>query len=175
MGPRLGRLQAKQPVGGLMRGTRTDAGTTRTHPIKGKTGFTLMKVCKVHRANIGTLLGEHGLHVGQEMVLAELWQNDGLRGGELAVRLGVEPPTVTKMLRLLEGCGLVERRPDPSDARSFRVHLTDEGRALEEPVLRCWEQVEEMTLAGLNKAERRSFRNLLIRVRSNLDPEFEVE
>ena len=155
--------------------TRTVAGTVRTHPTKEKTGFTLAKVCKAHRANVGALLSEHGLHVGQEMVLVELWQDDGLRGGELAARLGVEPPTVTKMLRRLEGCGLVERRPDPSDARSFRVHLTDRGRALEEPVLRCWEQVEERTLAGLNKAERRSFRNLLIRVRSNLDPEFGVE
>jgi len=155
--------------------TRTVAGTVRTHPTKEKTGFTLAKVCKAHRANVGALLSEHGLHVGQEMVLVELWQDDGLRGGELAARLGVEPPTVTKMLRRLEGCGLVERRPDPSDARSFRAYLPDEGRALEEPVLRCWEQVEEMTLAGFNKAERRSFRNLLIRVRSNLDPEFEVE
>jgi len=158
-----------------MPGTGTTAGTVSTHPIKEKTGFTLAKVCKAHRANVGALLAEHGLHVGQEMVLVELWQDDGLRGGELAARLGVEPPTVTKMLRRLEGCGLVERRPDPSDARSFRAYLTDEGRALEEPVLRCWEQVEKMTLAGFNKAERRSFRNLLIRVRSNLDPEFEVE
>ncbi|HEX6708931.1 MAG TPA: MarR family winged helix-turn-helix transcriptional regulator [Rubrobacter sp.] len=147
-------------------------GTVRTHPIKEKTGFTLAKVCKSHRANVGALLAEHGLHVGQEMVLLELWQDDGLRGGELAARLGVEPPTVTKMLRRLEGCGLVERRRDPSDARSFRIYLTDEGRALERPVSRCWEQVEEITLSGLNKAERRSFRNLLIRVRKNLDPEF---
>jgi DNA-binding MarR family transcriptional regulator len=156
-----------------MRGTRTDTGTV--HPIKEQTGFTLAKVCKAHRANVGALLAEHGLHAGQEMVLVELWEDDGLRGGELAARLGVEPPTVTKMLRRLEKCGLVGRSPDPSDARSFRVHLTDEGRALEGPVLRCWEQVEEMALAGLNKAERRSFRNMLIRVRSNLDPEFEVE
>jgi MarR family transcriptional regulator, organic hydroperoxide resistance regulator len=156
-----------------MRGTRTETGTD--HPIKEQTGFTLAKVCKAHRANVGALLAEHGLHVGQEMVLVELWQDDGLRGGELAARLDVEPPTLTKMLRRLEGRGLVERRPDPSDARSFRAHLTDRGRALEEPVGRCWERAEEMTLAGLNRAERRSFRNLLIRVRSNLDPEFEVE
>ena len=147
----------------------------QARPVKETTGYTLAKVCRVHRGNVGDVLAEIGLHVGQEMVLVELWQDDALRGGELAARLGVEAPTVTKMLRRLEGCGLVERRPDPSDARSFRAYLTDEGRALEEPVLRCWEQVEEMTLAGLNKAERRSFRNLLIRVRSNLDPEFEVE
>jgi DNA-binding MarR family transcriptional regulator len=106
------------------------------------------------------------------MVLFDLRQEDGLRGGELAVRLGVEPPTVTKMLWRLEGCGLVERHQDPTDARSFRVHLTQRGRALEEPVARCWAQYEEKALAGLSAGERRTFQKLLIRVRSNLDPGF---
>jgi MarR family transcriptional regulator, organic hydroperoxide resistance regulator len=142
--------------------------------ITENTSFVLAKVCKANRGHVGALLAEHGLHVGQEMVLAELWQDDGLRGGELAVRLGVEPPTVTKMLRRLEGCGLVERRPDPTDARSFRVHLTQRGRALEGPVSRCWAQTEETALAGLSAGESGAFRKLLIRVRSNLDPGFEA-
>ena len=140
--------------------------------IKQSAGFTLAKVCKAHRAHIGGLLAEHELHVGQEMVLMELWQDDGLRGGELAVRLGVEPPTVTKMLRRLEACGLLERRPDPTDARSFRVYLSGEGRALEGPVMRCWARAEETALAGMSAGERQVFRRLLIRVRSNLDPGF---
>jgi DNA-binding MarR family transcriptional regulator len=137
--------------------------------------FTLAKVCKAHRVKVGALLAGHGLHVGQEMVLMELWQEDGLRGGELASRLGIEPPTVTKMLRRLEACGLVERRTDPTDARSFRIYLTMEGRRLEEPVLGCWELSEETALAGLNEKERQTFRSLLIRVRSNLDPAFGAE
>lgn len=142
----------------------------RRHPVKERAGFALAKVCKVHRANVGGLLAEHGLHVGQEMVLVELWECDGLRGGELAARLGVEPPTVTKMLRRLEDCGLVERRPDPSDARSFRIYLTDRGRDLEGPVASCLDRAEEMLLAGLSEKERRTFYGLLVRVRSHLDP-----
>ena len=149
--------------------------TTGVHGIKESASFTLAKVCKAHRANIGGLLAEHGLHPGQEMVLMELWEDDGLRGGELAVRLGVEPPTVTKMLRRLEACGLVERGSDPTDARSFRVYLTEEGRGLREPVLGCWERAEETVLAGLGAEERQTFRRLLNRVRSNLDPAFGAE
>ncbi len=142
------------------------------HPIREKSGYALAKVCRVHRAGVGELLAEVGLHVGQEMVLIELWERDGLRGGELAARLGVEPPTVTKMLRRLENCGLVGRRQDPDDARSFRVFLTEEGRRLEEPVTRCWEKVEEKTFASLDAEERRTFHELLTKVRSNLDPDF---
>jgi MarR family transcriptional regulator, organic hydroperoxide resistance regulator len=143
--------------------------------MRENTSFVLAKACKAHRAYVGALLAEHGLHVGQEMVLLELWQDDGLRGGELAARLGVEPPTVTKMLRRLEGCGLVERSQDATDARSFRVHLTERGRALEGPVASCWAQTEETALAGLGAGEREIFRKVLIRVRSNLDSGFRAE
>jgi DNA-binding MarR family transcriptional regulator len=144
----------------------------RVYTIKESTGYALAKVCKAHRGNVGEHLAELRLHVGQEMVLIELFEQDGLRGGELAERLGVEPPTVTKMLRRLEKCGLVERRRDPRDARSFRVYLTGEGRSLEEPLTRCWERVEETTFAGMSVGERRTFRRLLAKVRANIDPNF---
>ena len=132
------------------------------------TGYLLAKVCRAHRANVGGLLAGLGLHVGQEMVLLELWKEDGLKGGELAERLGVEPPTITRMLRRMERCGFVERRPDPADARSFRVHLTDKGRALEGPVTRIWGEVEEKTLQGISPEETLVLRRLLARVRKNL-------
>ncbi len=54
------------------------------------------------------------------------------------------------MLRWMEGRGLVQREPDPDDARSFRVCLTEKGPDLEEPVSRAWEAAEERTLVGLS-------------------------
>jgi len=152
----------------------TEAGTVApgVHPIRQNTSFTLAKVCRAHRTHVGELLAGHGLYVGQDMVLVELWQDDGLRGGDLADRLGVEPPTITKMLRRLESCGLVERRADQEDARSLRVYLTGQGQALEEPVLRCWERAEQTVLAGMNARDRQTFRRLLDRVKDNLDRGF---
>ena len=146
-----------------------EGGAETVHPVKETTGFALAKVCRAHRGNVGGMLAEFGLHVGQDMVLIELWQADGLRGGELACRLGVEPPTVTKMLRRLENFGLVERRPDPADARSFRVYLTREGRDLEDPVSRCFERAEGKTLTGLEPSERREFARLLAKMRAGLE------
>ncbi len=136
--------------------------------VEGTTGYLLAKVCRAHRANVGGLLAGVGLHVGQEMVLFELWKEDGLKGGELADRLGVEPPTITRMLRRMQSCGFVERRPDPADARSFRVHLTGKGHALQEPVARLWEEAEEKTLQGIDPEETLVLRRLLARIRENL-------
>jgi DNA-binding MarR family transcriptional regulator len=70
------------------------------------------------------------------------------------------------MLRRLETCGLVERRQDSEDARSFRVYLTDEGRSLEGSVTRCWEEVEEKAFAGMSVGKRMNLHRLLTKVRA---------
>ncbi|BBL78513.1 hypothetical protein RxyAA322_03670 [Rubrobacter xylanophilus] len=132
------------------------------------TGHLLARVCREYRSRVGGLLLGLGLHPGQEMVLLELLREDGLRGGELARRLRVEPPTVTRTVRRLEGCGLVNRRPDPEDARCFRVFLTPEGRSLRDPVTRCWERAESDAFAGLSDQERAELHRLLLRVYANL-------
>ena len=142
--------------------------TGNARAVEASTGYLLAKVCRAHRGNVGALLSGVGLHVGQEMVLLELWKEDGLKGGELAARLRVEPPTVTRMLQRLEGCGLVERRRDPGDARSFRVHLTQKGRDLEGPVAERWGRIEAQAFEGMSEEEKLLLRGLLARLRGNL-------
>jgi DNA-binding MarR family transcriptional regulator len=56
--------------------------------------------------------------------LLPLFEEDGLRMGELAGRARLSKQTATTMVRLIERDGLVERRPDPADARATRIHLT---------------------------------------------------
>jgi len=61
-------------------------------------------------------------------LLLPLYEEDGLRVGELARRAGLSKQTLTTMVRLLERDGLVTRRPDPHDARATRIHLTARAR-----------------------------------------------
>jgi DNA-binding MarR family transcriptional regulator len=64
-------------------------------------------------------------------VLVPLFEEDGLRMGELARRVRLAKQTMTTMVRLVERAGLVVRRRDPHDARATCVHLTERGRLLE--------------------------------------------
>ena len=57
-------------------------------------------------------------------ILIPLFEEDGLRIGELAARARLSKQTMTTMVRLLERDGLVERRPDPKDGRAARIYLT---------------------------------------------------
>lgn len=53
----------------------------------------------------------------------------GSRPSELAARLGASKQSVNHLLGQLERLGYLERRDDPDDLRSRRIHLTPRGRA----------------------------------------------
>ena len=61
-------------------------------------------------------------------ILVPLFEEDGLRMGELAARARLSKQTMTTMVRLLERDGLVERRGDPSDGRASLVFLSERAR-----------------------------------------------
>jgi DNA-binding MarR family transcriptional regulator len=79
-------------------------------------------------------------------ILVPLFEEDGLRIGELARRARLSKQTMTTMVRLLERDGLVRRERDPDDGRAFRVVLTAKARR--------FEPVAEDTLTDLNALAR---------------------
>jgi len=64
-------------------------------------------------------------------ILVPLFEENGLRIGELARRARLSKQTMTTMVRLLERDGLVRRERDPADGRAFRVVLTAKARRFE--------------------------------------------
>ena len=62
-------------------------------------------------------------------VLIPLYEEDGLRMGELARRARLSKQTMTDLVRRLERDGLVERRPDPADARASLISLSSRSQA----------------------------------------------
>jgi DNA-binding MarR family transcriptional regulator len=117
-----------------------------------------------HEAHMSTL----GLHAGQELVLLELLREDGLTQTQIAAKLGVEPPTVTKMLSRMERGELVERRTDPEDARVTRVYLTERSRGMAQSIQTAWDSLETMIKAGLSDIEQALVRRILLHMLDNL-------
>jgi DNA-binding MarR family transcriptional regulator len=137
--------------------------------IEGNVGYLLVQILKAHRAYAEAVLTQLGVHTGQEFILLQLADEEGITQSQIAECLGVEPPTVTKMLQRMEAAGLVERRQDREDARVSRVYLTAHSRTLIQPILDAWAELEEHTLAGLTKAERMILFQLLEQIKANFD------
>ena len=126
--------------------------------ISKSTGYLIAQACKRHRKKAGELLAALDLHVGQEMLLLQLWNRDGQTQSDLAQGLAVEPATVTRVLDRMAWSGWVERRKDSDDRRVSRVFLTSDGRALQQPVQATWQTLEEISMANFSVEERVLFR-----------------
>jgi DNA-binding MarR family transcriptional regulator len=85
-------------------------------------------------------------------ILVPLFEEDGLRPGEIARRARLSKQTMTTMLRLLERDGLVERRPDPGDGRAARIHLTRRGRAFRPVAAEVLAELDALATRELTKA-----------------------
>ena len=77
--------------------------------------------------------GPTRLPAGALSALAALERNGPMTAGELARHECVSGPMVTRIAKLLESEGLVDRAADPGDARVSRFTVTDVGgKALSE-------------------------------------------
>jgi DNA-binding MarR family transcriptional regulator len=127
------------------------------------TSHLLIALVRAHRGALGPRLTELGLHPGAELALAELWRHPGITHSELADRLGVSRPTVTKLVRTLENGGYAERLGDPDDGRVSRLEPTRAGRRVRPALEQAWRDAERVTLAALTAAEAKALHRLLSR------------
>ncbi len=141
--------------------------------FKKSTTFRLAQAAKAQRARSGAHLSRIGLHPGQEAVLKVLNETDGKTMSQLALALGVQPPTVTKMVTRLTAQGLVFRRISETDGRLARVFLSQDGRERIMQVDRAWKRLEKEALAGMEDKDRKKLRRLLRQVEKNLSASFE--
>jgi DNA-binding MarR family transcriptional regulator len=97
-------------------------------PLADRTGFLLTRAHFSSRDRVDELLRPHGIlvrHFGLMMLLAEHGPSSQQA---LAQRLSVSPAMITQIVDDVEARGMVERRPNPGDRRSYLVTLTPEGK-----------------------------------------------
>jgi DNA-binding MarR family transcriptional regulator len=94
-------------------------------------------------------------------ILVPLFEEDGLRMGDLARRARLSKQTMTTMVRLLEREGLVRRRPDLDDGRASRVFLTAKARKFEPVAERTLQELADLAQERLGNQRLQSVKNAL--------------
>lgn len=92
-------------------------------------GSTLMRVARCWRREIDSTLQSHGLSQTMVMPLIVLNRAAGpVRQGLIADEIGVEGPSLVRVIDVLERDGLISRVCDLSDRRAKMVALTAAGK-----------------------------------------------
>lgn len=125
-------------------------------------------VARLGRTALATRLLEKKLYAGQDQLMLALAFKDGQTPGQLALEIGVRPPTVTKTIARLQAQGFLEKRGSESDARQAHVFLTEAGREAIVSIEKSIKKTEKRALDGLDKKERKTLHKLLKRVEDNL-------
>lgn len=86
-------------------------------------------------------------------IILPLFEEDGLRMGELAERARLSKQTMTTMIRLIERDGLVQRQRDPEDRRAFRIYLTARARSFRPVAESVLRELDELVEKRLSQAE----------------------
>lgn len=134
------------------------------------------------RSIVARLLAAHGallaalrsglgprLSLARFDLLAQLSRQDGQTLAALSRQMLVTAGNVTGLVDRAERDGIVERRPDRTDRRVTRVHLTPKGQRLVAQSLRRHAVVAEQIVSGLARAERDQLRRLLGRLRGSIE------
>ena len=135
---------------------------------KGMTMSRLHSAARLSRTALAARLLEHGFYAGQDQIMIALSQEDGQTPGQLAARLGVRPPTITKTINRLQAQSFLDKRASDSDARQAHVFLTDAGRDMIKSIEKSLRKTEKQALRGLDKKDQKALAKLLGRIEANL-------
>lgn len=136
--------------------------------MKDNLGSVLADVSRLMRRSFDARARDIGVTRPQWQVLSVLVRNEGINQGGLAEILEVEPITVCRMVDRLQDAELVERRPDPSDRRSWRLFLTVKAQDMLGHLRPLADDMLEQALDGVDPVDRGQLMATLDRIRLNL-------
>ncbi len=112
----------------------------------------LLMICgRGWRRALNNVLTEHNLSdASAAPLIALLRHGDLIPQGVLAERVGVEGPTLVRVLDSLENDGLICRVPDEGDRRIKLVQLTGGGTAVAKRAESCAVALREQILGDLD-------------------------
>ncbi len=110
-----------------------------------------------------------GVTAPQRLVVRIVGRFPGISAGEVAEILHLHPSTLTGILKRLQDRGLVERRPDPGDARRVLLHLTRRGRSIDGLRTGTVESAVRRALSEMEPAASRRAREAAVALTSELE------
>ncbi len=130
--------------------------------------FLLSDASRLIRRRFDARARTLGVSRAQWQVLFALSRNEGINQTGLADWLEVETITLCRMVDRLADAGLVERRPDPSDRRAWRLHLTDAAHPLLDQLKTLGDAVVADAVVDISADDLAATLAVLTAVRTNL-------
>ncbi len=145
-----------------------------TLPPATQFGRLVIQVHRLWRRELDHALVGHGLSLATALPLLMLRERGELRQNALAEALGIECPSLVRLLDALAAEGLVERREDPADRRAKVLHLTPLGQRRAQAAEDALAVMRARLLADVSEEDLARTLHVLRTVEGRLDREAET-
>ena len=127
-------------------------------------GYLMNHIARQFAILLGEGLKPLGISPAQFPILLELWQKDGLSQQELVERTDLKQATIANTLARMERDGLITREPNPDDARSRLIMLTEQARALQQQSTEIAKAINQTALSDLSADEQKLFLEMAAKI-----------
>jgi MarR family transcriptional regulator for hemolysin len=135
--------------------------------VHAELGLLLIRLARIWRRRVDDALAEHEISEAMAHPLRMLSRaGKGVRQGVLADELGIEGPSLVRIIDLLAAEGLVERQEDPTDRRAKVLQITPRGEAKVEEILKVMHKVRAELYGGIPADELATTFDVLRRIES---------
>ncbi|MEO9180126.1 MAG: MarR family transcriptional regulator [Acidimicrobiales bacterium] len=140
-------------------------------PGRARLTYLVKQLERAIRVAMDDVTRAYDLTAIQYTALSVLVRNRGMSSAQLARRSFVSPQACYEMIVILEGKGLVERKPLAGNRRTLQIEVTKAGVSVLKKCDRHMDQLEQRIFGVLSTTERQSFRNDLVECISSQYPE----
>jgi len=147
----------------------------KNHPVSStaqQLGFAIGEAARIWRTKLDERLRPLGLSQSRWMVLLNLdKRGDGVVQKALAEWMGIEGPTLVRILDRMTEDGWIERRESTRDRRAKTVHLTPQSHSIIERINKIAAQLRGEMLLDIDAADMDTCLRVLLQIKHWAEPE----
>ena len=131
-------------------------------------GYSICRTARKIHQHLTACFREYGLTPEQWVAVKFIAESKTeLSQKELALLQEKDQNNVKSIVDRLADKDIVARKPNPQDARAFRLSLTDHGKELFSTIARVDDSFTDGVLLGITPAELREFSRILKKIEDN--------
>ena len=145
------------------------------YDFKESIGYSIAMANRALRKALDSELEHYGITFSQWQVLAGLALEGEISQVKLAEQIGVEGPTLVRILDRMEQTGWIKRKASLRDRRQKLISPTKKVEGVWKKMTECAHGVRDGAVKGISAKDVANLQKLLKKIRENLNGNFGAE
>ncbi len=145
------------------------------YDFKKSIGYSVAMAYRALRKALDAELGRYGVTFSQWQVLSCLALEGEISQSQLAELIGVEGPTLVRILDRMEQKGWIKRKVSSRDRRQKLISTTKKVESVWMKMTECAQGVRNKAVKGISMKDVANLQKLLKKIRENLNGQFGTE